>query len=252
MQARINPLSNLQAKVGLPQPATLARPYSFAEDIRRVWRIPPPATRVLFLISVIAFIGQVLGGSSNWQRAAGLIPANVADALSFLRVGDTQLLPAWLTLFTYLFLHGSVFHMLTNMVCLWVFGILAEPMLGTKRFALTYLTFGVITGITIVAIIPHWTSPLVGASGSISGVLGAFLALHFSKRIGQASYNIAFLMLEMLTLLAIVAWFATRHIPAEPDLPSSIAWHVVPFLLGWCSVRTWKGLANIRRTKEWI
>jgi len=61
-----------------------------------------------------AFIGQVLGGSSDWQRAVGIIPANVADASSLMRVGDTQLLPAWLTLFSYMFLHGGLFHLLTN------------------------------------------------------------------------------------------------------------------------------------------
>jgi len=83
------------------------RPYSFSEDIRRVLRVPPPATLALFLISVGAFIGQVFGGSSDWQRAVGLIPANVADAPSLLRVGDTQLLPACLTLFSYMFLHGG-------------------------------------------------------------------------------------------------------------------------------------------------
>jgi membrane associated rhomboid family serine protease len=242
-------LSDSQTNVDRSEPGTLARPYSFVEDIGRLRRVPPPATLVLFLTTVIVFIGQVLGGSSNWQRAAGLIPANVADASSCLRVGDTQLLPAWLTLFTYMFLHGGAFHMLTNMVCLWVFGILAEPVLGTKRLALTYLAFGVITGITVVAIIPHWTNPLVGASGAISGVLGAFLALHFSRRIGRTSYNIAFLILELLTMFAIGAWFATRHIPSEPDLPSSIAWHLIPFLLGWCSVRTWKELVSIGRTK---
>jgi membrane associated rhomboid family serine protease len=203
---------------------------------------------VLFLITVVAFISQAVGGSSDWQRAVGLIPANVTDTSSLLGVGRTQLLPAWLTLFTYQFLHGGVFHLLTNMGCLWMFGILAEPTMGTKRFALTYLTFGVITGITIVAIIPHWTSPMVGASGSISGVLGVFLALHFSRRIREASWSATFLMLEMLTLLGIVIWFVTRGIPPEPDLLSSVAWHVIPLFLGWCSVRTWKGLVSKGRS----
>jgi membrane associated rhomboid family serine protease len=213
-------------------------------------RVPPPATLALFLVTVVAFIGQVLGGSSDWQRAVGIIPANVADASSLLRVGDTQFLPAWLTLFSYMFLHGGLFHVLTNVACLWMFGILAEPVLGTKRFALTYLSFGVITGITIVALIPHWTSPMVGASGAISGVLGAFLAQHFSRRIRQAGCNVPFLLLEVLSWLAVAAWFVTRRIPAAPDLPSSVAWHLIPFLLAWTSVRTWIGSVSIRGTNR--
>jgi membrane associated rhomboid family serine protease len=223
------------------------RPYSFTEDIRRVLRVPPPATLALFLIAVSAFIGQVFGGSSDWQRAVGLIPANVADAPSLLRVGDTQILPAWLTLFSYMFLHGGFFHLLTNMACLWLFGILVEPAMGTKRFALTYLASGAITGLTIVVIVPHWTSPLVGASASISGILGAFLALHFSERIGQRRQNLVVLLLEVMALFAVVAWFVTRNIPSEPDRPSALAWHLIPFLLAWYSVRTWKGLGSICR-----
>jgi membrane associated rhomboid family serine protease len=193
-------LSKAQANVDLPEKVTLARSYSFAEDIGRLWRVPPPATVVFFLITVVAFTCQVLGGSSDWQRAVGLIPANLVDTRSLLPVGQSQLLPAWLTLFTYMFLHGSFFYLLTNMGCLWMFGILAEPVMGTKRFALTYLTFGVITGITIAAIIPHWTSPMVGASGSISGILGVFLALHFSSRISEAGYNASFLVLREVGL----------------------------------------------------
>jgi membrane associated rhomboid family serine protease len=197
-----------------------------------------------------AFIGQVFGGSGDWQRAVGLIPANIADAPSLLRIGNTQLLPAWLTLFSYMFLHGGFFHLLTNMVCLWLFGILAEPAMGTKSFALTYLAFGVITGLTIVAIVPHWTSPMVGASGSISGILGAFLALQLSARIGGRRQNLVLLLLEAIPPFAVVAWFVTRTIPSEPDRSSAVAWHLIPFLLAWYSVRTWKVVASICRAKR--
>jgi membrane associated rhomboid family serine protease len=226
-----------------------ARPYSFIEDIRRVLRTPP-ATLVLFLITVVAFIGQVLSGVSGWQRAVGIIPANVAYASSLLRISDAQILPAWLTLFCYMFLHSGVFHLLANMACLWVFGILAEPVLGTKRFALTYLAFGVITGLVIVAIIPYWTSPMVGASRSISGILGAFLALRFSERIGQRRQTVVGLLLEAIPLLVVVAWFVTRNTPSEPDRPSAVAWHLIPFLLACYSVRSWKELGGLCRTKR--
>jgi membrane associated rhomboid family serine protease len=195
-----------------------------------------------------AFIGQALGGSSASQRAVGIIPANVADASSLMRVGDAQVLPAWLTLFSYMFLHGGLFHLLTNVACLWLFGILAEPVLGTRRFALTYLAFGVITGITIAAVIPHWTSPMVGASGSISGILGAFLALHYSDGISRGRQNLLALLLEAFAPFAVVAWFVMRTIPPRPDRASSAAWHLIPFLLAWYGVRTWKGLARICRT----
>jgi membrane associated rhomboid family serine protease len=243
-QARIDLLSNARANVGPSGPAIPDRPYRFTEDVRRALRVPPPATLVLFLLTVAIFIGQVLGDSSNWERAAGLIPANVAGASSLLQIGDTQLLPAWLTPFSYMFLHAGVFHLLANMACLWVFGILAEPVMGMKRFALTYLAFGAITGVAIVAIIPHWTGPMVGASGAISGALGAFLALRLSQRLGRRRQNVAVLLLEVIPALAMVVWFVTRNMPSGPDRASSAAWHVIPFLFAWYSVRIWKGLGG--------
>jgi membrane associated rhomboid family serine protease len=199
---------------------------------------------------VSVFIGQVLGGSSDWQRAVGIIPANIADASSLWRVGDMQLLPAWLTLFSYMFLHGDLSHLLTNVACLWLFGILAEPVMGAKRFALTYLTFGVVTGIAIVAIIPHWTRPMVGASGSISGTLGAFLALHFSESLSQRRKPVVVLLLEATCALAVMGWFVTRSMPSEPDRVSAAAWHLIPFLSGWYSVSAWQGLCSLCRPKR--
>ena len=141
-------------------------------------------------------------------------------------------------------------HFLTNGACLWLFGILAEPVLGTKRFALTYLAFGVIGGLTLVAIIPHWTSPMVGASGAICGILGTFLALHFSPRMDQGRKHLLLLLLEAIALFAVGAWFVTRSIPLKPDRPSSVAWHLIPFLLAWYSVGTRKGLSSIGRIRH--
>lgn len=240
-------MSDLRVKVAPSEPTTVARPYSFTEDIRRVLRVPPLATLVLLLITVAIFIGQVLAGSSEWQRAAGIIPANVAHIL---RADDIQVLPARMTLFSYMFLHTGFFHLLTNMACLWMFGFLAEPVMGTKRFALAYLAFGVIAGMAIIAIIPHWTGPLVGASGAISGILGAFLALRISERIGQRSYAILVPLLEVIPLLAVIAWFITRNMPTEPDRTSSLAWHLIPFLFAWYGVRIWKGLGSLWRTNR--
>ena len=65
-----------------------ARPYSFVKDIRRILLIPPPATCALFLITVVVFIGQVLCGSTDWQWAVGIIPANLSEVSSALRVGN--------------------------------------------------------------------------------------------------------------------------------------------------------------------
>ncbi|MBN9122951.1 MAG: rhomboid family intramembrane serine protease, partial [Planctomycetes bacterium] len=161
----------------------------------------------------------------------------------------TRPLPAWLTLLSYMFLHGGVLHLLTNMAGLWVLGTLAEPVMGAKRFALTYLAFGAITGAVIVALVPYWTGPMVGASGAIGGVLGAFLARRYSEKSGRERRTIAGLLLEALPALAVVAWWVARDVPSEPDRAAAAAWHLVPFLLAWYGVRTWNGLGRPRRTR---
>jgi membrane associated rhomboid family serine protease len=246
---RIDPLSEHSANTDRSEPTTVVRPYSLAADIGRLLRLPPSATVVLVLLTVGAFLVQVLGSDRDWQRAVGLIPANVADPSSLLRIADDQVLPAWLTLFSYMFLHSGVFHLLANMAGLWMFGILTEPVMGTKRFALTYLAFGVIGGMVIVAIIPHWTRPMVGASAAICGILGTFLAVRFSVMIGPRRQTVAGGLVEAIPLLVLVLWFLTRKVPSEPDRVSSAAWHLIPFLLAWYSVRSWIGLKRL--THHW-
>jgi membrane associated rhomboid family serine protease len=177
-------------------------------------------------VTVVVFIGQLLG--NGWQQAAGIIPANITG-----RPPVEQIFPAWLTLFSYQFLHTGAGHLLTNAMCLWVFGTFAEPLMGARRFTLVYLVFGVVTGLVIVALIPHWTRPVVGASGSLSGILGTVLALRFTEKTSRLT------VLEAIPPLAVAMWWLTRTEPPEPDRASSVAWHLIPFLLAWYSTRFW-------------
>jgi membrane associated rhomboid family serine protease len=127
----------------------------------------------------------------------GLIAANVA-AFIFVAVAppeiQTKLLtfavtPAVLTgdaavatgvspyvaLVTYQFLHANFFHLLGNMIFLWVFGDDVEEAMGPARFIAFYLGSGVVAAIAFVASAPHSQEPLIGASGAIAGVLAAYL-----------------------------------------------------------------------------
>ena len=134
------------------------------------WRShTPPVTLVLFLVTVTAYLFQVFAGGEVVARAIGLIPTHVSNLTALTAVGDRQEIPAWLTLITYMFLHKSWWHVTTNMAGLWFFGGLAEPLMGSRRFLFTYLASGVFTGIVIVFLVPHGTTPAVGASGAICG-----------------------------------------------------------------------------------
>ena len=82
-----------------------------------------------------------------------------------------------LTIFTSMFLHGSFFHILGNMLYLWIFGDNVEDSMGKTRFIIFYFTCGIIAALTQALIDPSSDIPMVGASGAIAGVLGAYLML---------------------------------------------------------------------------
>jgi membrane associated rhomboid family serine protease len=201
------------------------------------WNLAPPATLALFLVTITTYLSQVLAGDEVVARVIGLIPARVSHLATLADPGDGGELPAWLTLVTYMFPHGSWWHVATNMAGLWCFGRVAEPLMGSRRFLVTYLASGVLTGLVIVLLGPHWTKPVAGASGAISGVLGAFLALRLPRWPVRDRRSLAVPALESACILGVVAWLLLRSPPAVPDRMSALMWHLIPFLAGWAGVR---------------
>src|SRR4051812_12475707 len=104
--------------------------------------LPPVGTLALCLLTIGVSLAQSLADSGRWGQAVGVVPSSVWHLSSLTSIGERQVIPGWLTLFTYMFLHGGWWHVLPNMAGLWVFGALAEPIMGARRFVLTYLAFG--------------------------------------------------------------------------------------------------------------
>jgi membrane associated rhomboid family serine protease len=106
----------------------------------------------------------------------GAIPALLfgdADLPPSLAVG----IPAYATLLTSMFLHGGWMHLVGNMLYLWIFGNNVEDVMGHARFVVFYLTCGALAALSHAVTDPTSTIPMVGASGAISGVLGAYILL---------------------------------------------------------------------------
>jgi membrane associated rhomboid family serine protease len=117
--------------------------------------------------------GEVLGGAkpgSGVELVPGLYC--LVDAV-----------PNYLTVLTSMFTHGGWFHLIGNMVFLWVFGNNIEDAMGHVKFILFYLLCGVAAAATQTFLSPHSIVPMVGASGAISGVLGAYLLLYPRVRV---------------------------------------------------------------------
>lgn len=91
--------------------------------------------------------------------------------------------PQWLTIFTSMFMHGGLLHIGGNMLYLWIFGNNIEDALGHFKFLIFYLICGVFAAAAQILSAPSSTTPMVGASGAIAGVLGAYLLLYPSARV---------------------------------------------------------------------
>jgi membrane associated rhomboid family serine protease len=111
---------------------------------------------------------------------AGLLPAEAPGAATSLVVSEP------LKLFSYMFLHGDIFHLAGNMLFLWVFGDNVEDALGHLKFLVFYLACGVFAALFYAWLVqgrPESTGVLIGASGAVAGVIAAYLMLHPRVRV---------------------------------------------------------------------
>lgn len=143
----------------------------------------PFITIILIVACVLIFMWQLSLGK-NGQTAVyifGAIPALIFGFKSL--PPEAALIPAWATAFTSMFLHGGWMHLLGNMLYLWIFGNNIEDAMGKKRFIVFYLLCGLAALFANALPDPQSTIPMIGASGAISGVLGAYLLLFPHARV---------------------------------------------------------------------
>ncbi|GAB2836880.1 rhomboid family intramembrane serine protease [Streptomyces daliensis] len=140
-----------------------------------------------------------------------------------------------LTPLTALFLHGNWMHLLGNLLFLFVFGGMVEERMGTPRFAVFYVCAGYVALLCYAAAHPGSTETLVGASGAISAVLGAFLYLFPRARVTSVYPFLLFLPLRFPAWLVLPFWLTLQWIAARRDTDGpGVAYlaHVVGFTLG--------------------
>jgi len=132
--------------------------------------------------------------------------------------------PEQLTLLTYMFFHGDIFHLAGNMLFLWVFGDNVEDAMGHFKFLIFYLACGVFGGLVHGWIDPTSDVPLIGASGAVAGVIAAYLVLHPRVRVWvlalkaiplriSAAFALGFWILMQIVMVLLpqvgpVAWWA--------------------------------------------
>jgi len=149
--------------------------------------------------------------------------------------------PQWIarpfTLITYQFLHGSIFHVGFNLLYLWIFGGKVEDALGRLRFVIFYLLGGVLAGMAQVLAAPGSPLPVIGASGAVAAVLGAYLVLYPRNHILVLFWFFFFVRLIPVPALVFLGiWFALQVLNAGSG---SVAWmaHIGGFVAGMLMVR---------------
>jgi membrane associated rhomboid family serine protease len=194
-------------------------------------RSVPIITILLITANVLVFIGQITlppAANNALIKTYGLVPVRIQYALA--GTHHVTLFEAFTPLFTCMFLHGGFLHIIGNMWFLWVFGGNVEDRLGSFVYLLFYLVCGM--GSSAAQLLFSWGShvPSIGASGAISGVLGAYVVFFPASRI--------------LTLVPLfIIWFTAR-IPAIVFIG---LWFIVQFLSGIGSL----GLVNAGGVAWW-
>jgi membrane associated rhomboid family serine protease len=162
----------------------------------------PIVTWALIALCVAVFVWQETLGEQGGRIAIlayGVIPADLFGTAELNPV--IAPLPAWMTIFTSMFLHGGWMHLGGNMLYLWIFGDNVEASMGRAKFLLFYLICGFSAAMTQSLAAPDSTIPMVGASGAVAGVLGAYLVLHPFANIRVLVWLIIF-----ITMINVPAW----------------------------------------------
>jgi len=127
--------------------------------------------------------------------------------------------PAYLTLFTSMFMHGGWLHIFFNMLFLWIFGNNVEDAMGRIRYILFYLLGGLVAVLSQVLVSPDSTAPTVGASGAIAAVLGGYLLLYPRARVLSIVFLFFFFtFVEIPAMVMLGLWFLLQFLPAIGQL----------------------------------
>jgi membrane associated rhomboid family serine protease len=193
---------------------------------------PPIVNRALVAANVIAFSAQLVLGSMTERiiQTFGFIPARFLSPEAF-RYAPWEVA---ITLVTSLFLHGGLVHLFGNLIYLWVFGGAIEDVMGHVRFFFFYVACGAVGSLTHTVLFPASTIPSIGASGSIAGLLGAFLVLRPHARI--------------VTLFPLVVYWAMAEIPAIVFLP---VWFGMQFFNGFLSLEAARRVQEVAGIAWW-
>ncbi len=198
-------------------------------------RRPPGVNYFLIGLCIGAFLWQLGQNQHQILFGFGMIPAvlfGLAHLAPYLRA-----VPPWATVLTSMFLHGGWFHLIGNMLFLWIFGNNVEDTLGHTRFLFLYLASGIAAALVQAASSPASHVPMIGASGAIAGVLGAYLLLFPRANVHVFIWIVIFFrIINVPASILLGLWFAMQLVSGlerGPGTPGVAFWaHIGGFVIG--------------------
>ena len=187
-----------------------------------------------FLIGSCVLIFLIQLGSQSYKTGQlfysyGLIPSVLMghDKLPL----DLYMVPSYLTIFTSMFMHGGFMHLIGNMLYMWIFADNIEDNLGPLKFLVFYLLAGIGAAMTQVFMDTHSQIPMVGASGAIGGVLGAYLINHPNARVlVLIPFGFFSQLIKIRALYVLGFWFILQFISSGGGI--AYAAHIGGFVSG--------------------
>ncbi len=167
-------------------------------DFRPI-RIFPAVTYGIIAVNILVFLMEVyldMMGSLNWFFE------NFAIVPSYIVQGENLY-----TLITAMFMHGGFAHIFFNMLYFYIFGNNVEDSMGSGRFILFYLLCGLCASLAQIYVDPYSEVPNLGASGAIAGILGAYLVLYPTERIGVF---LGYMYMRMPAVIVLLSWFVLQ------------------------------------------
>jgi len=200
----------------------------------------PIFTILIILVNIVVFLYEIsldVKALESFFLTYGVVPFSVNGAFGQGLLDPMAVFP----LLSSMFLHGGILHLGGNMLYLWVFGDNIEDKLGRGRFLAFYLLCGLAATLLHIVIDPTSTVPTVGASGAISGVLGAYLLMFPKARVVTIIPIFFFLQVaELPALIVLGFWFVIQFFNGIASLGyetagmGGVAWwaHIGGFIAG--------------------
>ncbi len=211
----------------------------------------PFITIGIIAINILVYIWELMSpaGEKYIVYNYGAIPSDLIS------LEKTQRLHPALTIFSSMFLHAGLLHVGGNMLYLWIFGNNIEDRLGHFRFLLFYLVSGIIAAYSHAITSPASTMPMIGASGAVAGVLGAYILLFPHAKVHTLIFFGFFVQVVKIPALIVIGFWAIIQVvngilSQRLIAQGGVAWfaHIGGFLVGLLTIKLW---LPKRRFKEW-